>query len=103
MAKPFHELWKAMEEWRRGDEAGEVSPPHRFQRRYGVGRRRRGCPDEESLCGWTDGWLFRSNPRHWLRVWLHVRVRRCRSCLAEITALRRAFSRERAPGRTVSE
>lgn len=89
MAKPFHELWKAMEEGRRGGEADEVSPSCRFQHCHEAGRHCRGCPDEESLCGWADGQLFRSNLWRWLRVWLHIRIRRCRHCLAEIAALRR--------------
>ena len=92
MAKPFHALWKAMEDWRRHVEAGGHSAPCRAEPVYRPERRLTGCPDEEALCGWVDGQLCRSNPRRWLRVWLHVRIRRCRRCLAESMALQRAIT-----------
>jgi hypothetical protein len=89
MAKPFHEAWEAMEARRRQVDAGELPPAFRFEHTQRADRQARGCPDEEALCGWVDGQLCRSNLRRWLRVWLHLRIRRCRNCLAETATLDR--------------
>jgi hypothetical protein len=51
-----------------------------------------GCPDEEVLCGWVDGHLRQSNLKAWLCAWLHLKMRRCRRCLAEILTLRNALT-----------
>jgi hypothetical protein len=91
MAKPFHEAWEAMEARRRQVDAGEVPPAFRCEHAHGADRRSEGCPDEEALCGWVDGQLCRSNLRRWLRVWLHIRIRCCRNCLADIEALAHAM------------
>jgi hypothetical protein len=91
MAKPFHEAWEAMEARRRQVDAGELPPAIRFEHAHWAGRRAEGCPDDEVLCGWVDGQLRRSNLRRWLRVWVHMRIRRCRTCRAEIAALARAM------------
>ena len=49
MAKPFHELWRAMENWRHHIEAGEPSASCRFEQMRRPERRFSGCPDEETL------------------------------------------------------
>jgi hypothetical protein len=92
MAKPFNELWKAMEKWRRRVESGGPPGSYRLEPACRSERRFVGCPDEEALCGWVDGQLYRSNPRRWLRVWLHVRIRRCQKCLTGIMALQSAIT-----------
>ena len=92
MPKPFHEAWEAMEARRRQVIARELPPAFRFEHAHGAERRYEGCPDEEALCGWVDGQLCRSNLRRWLRVWLHMRIRRWRDCQAAIAALAHAIT-----------
>jgi hypothetical protein len=91
MAKPFHELWRAMENWRHHIEAGEPPALCRFERMCRPERRFSGCPDEETLCGLGDGQLYRAHLRRWLCIWLHVRIRRCPGCLAHMAALASAI------------
>jgi hypothetical protein len=93
MAKPFHQAWEAMEARRRQVDAGGLPREFRFEHARCVHRRSEGCPDAEALCGWGDGQLCRSNLRRWLRVWLHIGIRRCRNCRAEIAAIAHATPR----------
>ena len=87
MRKPFAELFEIMEARRRQVEVGEVPPSPRLGPSRRVGRRARGCPDAETLCGWVDGRLFRKSPQRWLATWRHIHIRRCRACQEEIEAL----------------
>jgi hypothetical protein len=87
MRQSFDALWEAMEARRRQVEAGEVPSAYRFEQTRQARRRARGCPVEETLCGWVDGQLRRNSLRRWLTVWRHVRIRRCRECQAEIAVL----------------
>jgi hypothetical protein len=90
MRKPFSELFEIMEARRHQVEAGEVPPASRFEPGRRMGRRARGCPDAETLCGWADGQLRRKSPWRWLAVWQHVHIRRCRACQEEIGTLAHA-------------
>jgi hypothetical protein len=85
MRKPFAELFEIMEDRRR--QRGEVRPGLRTKHSRRAGRRVRGCPDTETLCGWVDGHLRRKNLGRWLAVWQHVHIWRCRTCQAEIATL----------------
>jgi hypothetical protein len=87
MRKPFAELFEIMEARRRQVEAGEVPPSPHLEASGQVGRRIRGCPDAETLCGWVDGRLFRKSPQRWLAAWQHIHIRRCRACQEEIETL----------------
>ena len=87
MGKPFEVLWEAMEARRRQFEAGEVPPAYRLENRCQEGRRDRGCPDVEALCGWVDGELRRNSLRRWLTVWQHVRLHGCRACQGQIAMI----------------
>jgi hypothetical protein len=88
MRKSFDELWAAMEARRQQVGAGQGSPACLPEQTWRA--RRRGCPDEEGLCGWVDGELRRRTLRRWLKVWQHVEIRRCRACRAEVEALAEA-------------
>ena len=87
MRRSFDELWQAMEARRQQVEAGAVPPAHGFDETRQARRQSRGCPDEETLCGWVDGELRRNSLRRWLMVWQHIQIRRCRDCQAEVAAL----------------
>ena len=87
MRKPFDALWEAMEARRWQLEAGEVPPAYRLDHLRQEGRRDRGCPDVEALCGWVDGELLRNSLRRWLAVWRHMRLRGCRACQGEIVMI----------------
>lgn len=87
MRKPFEALWEAMEARRRQLEAREVPPAYRLDHLRQEGRRDRGCPDVEALCGWVDGKLRRNSLRRWLTVWRHVRLEGCRACQGEIAMI----------------
>jgi hypothetical protein len=87
MGKPFEVLWETMESRRRQVEAGEVPPAYRLEHLRQEGRRDRGCPDVEALCGWVDGELRRNSVRRWLAVWRHVRLHGCRACQGEIAMI----------------
>ncbi|MGH8071067.1 MAG: hypothetical protein ACRERE_38710 [Candidatus Entotheonellia bacterium] len=87
MRKPFEVLWEAMEARRRQLEVGEVPPAYRLDHLRQEGRRDRGCPDVEALCGWVDGELRRNSLRRWLTVWRHVRLHGCRACQGEIAMI----------------
>jgi hypothetical protein len=93
MRQSFNELWEAMEARRQQTEVGEGQPALGLEgTRPG---QRRGCLDEEALSGWVDGELRRHSLRRWLLVWRHVRIERCRACLAEVEGLADAKSSAR--------
>jgi hypothetical protein len=95
MRPSFDALWEVMEARRRRVEAGEVPPAYRFDQTRQTRRRARGCPDEETLCGWVDGQLRRHSLGRWLTVWRHVRIRHCRECQADIAAVAAAMRPDR--------
>lgn len=87
MRKSFDGLWEAMEARRRQVGTGEVSPAYRLEKIHQGHRQSEGCPDGETLGGWVEGKLRRISMRRWIRVWLHIYLRRCRECQVEVAAL----------------
>jgi hypothetical protein len=97
MRRLFAEVWESLEARRRQVESGEVSPPGCVERIGQEGRRASGCPTEEALCGWVDGWLRRKHPRRWLQVWRHIQLQGCPACRQNVATLQALLRPSRQP------
>jgi hypothetical protein len=83
--RPWKELFEAMTQQRErlGEEGEALIVELLSELTRQALRRQRGCPDEAALERFVNGQMRGSNFWRWLRVWLHVRVRRCRYCRAD--------------------
>lgn len=87
MQSAFDELFAAMQQRQGQVQQGAVPPAHALELARQELRHAAGCPDDEALGGFVDGQLSRTSPGRWLRVWLHVRLRRCRYCQEDVGSL----------------
>src|SRR5262245_57423965 len=82
----FDELWKAMERRRQHYDAGQLPLAHAYELARQALRHEHGCPPDETLCGFVEGQLWKTQLWLWVKTWWHIVIKRCAYCCQDVAA-----------------